>query len=81
VTSARKACPSNWGFVRDSRAIEVIEDLLSLRGAEMAVRPSKPVRAVILEPHGRQLHSRRDHGRVTLRVAEFACRQTVLLHR
>ena len=71
--SAVKLSPE--GYVWDSKPVEVIEDLLPLRGTEVAVRLPEGVKSVKLEPQGMEIPFSVEKDRIKLTVDEFTCHQ------
>ena len=67
------------GYVRDSHAVEVIEDLLPLRDVEVTLRLPEAVKSVTLEPQAEEIPFDVENDRIKLRVDEFACHQMVVL--
>lgn len=67
------------GRVRDSHAVEVIEDLLPLRDVEVYLRLPQPVKKVALEPQGKEIPFAVENDRIKVRIDEFTCHQMVVL--
>jgi len=65
------------GYVRDSKPVEVIEDLLPLRDVEVALRLPEAVKSVTLEPQGKEIAFVVENGRTKIAVDEFVCHQMV----
>ena len=60
--------------------VEVVEDLVPLRGVRVAVRPGAPVSSVRLVPQGASLPFSRDpDGTLRFEVPELLCHQMVEL--
>jgi hypothetical protein len=67
-------------LIRESKSVEVIEELLPLAGVEVALRPPKPVTAVRLVPEGRPLpFSREADGGIRFKLESLLCHQMVEL--
>ena len=62
---------------RESRPIEVVEELLPLREVEVSVKLGRPVRSVRLVPQGTELPYREKEGRISFTVPELLCHQMV----
>ena len=62
---------------RESRPIEVVEELLPLRDVEVSVKLGRPVRSVRLVPQGTELPYREKEGRISFTVPELLCHQMV----
>lgn len=71
---------SEEGLVRDTRAVEVIEELLPLRDVQVTVAMPEPVTSVTVEPQGVDIPFAVVGGRIQFKVDEFACHQMVVLH-
>ena len=67
------------GTVRDTRPIEVIEELLPLNGVEVSLRIPGEVSAVTLEPQGEALPFETVDGAVQLKLDAFTCHQMIVL--
>lgn len=62
------------------KGVEVIEDLPTLQGVEIALRPPARVSAARLVPQRVALQIETSGDRITLRLPEFSCHQMVELH-
>ena len=62
---------------RESRPIEVVEELLPLRDVEVSVKLGRPVRSVRLVPQGTELPYREKEERISFTVPELLCHQMV----
>jgi hypothetical protein len=71
---------SDEGYVRDTRAVEVIEELLPLRDVQVTVAMPEPVTSITMEPQGVDVPFAVVGGRIQFKVDEFACHQMVVLH-
>ena len=63
------------GYVRDSKPVEVIEDLLPLRDTEVLLRLPESVKRVSLEPQGKEIAFSLENDRIKVSVDEFTCHQ------
>ena len=61
------------------QSVEVIEELLPLRGTRITLRHLPPLRRVTLAPTGEEIPFTEKNGTVELTVAEFSCHQMVAL--
>ncbi len=68
------------GYVKNSQALEVIEELLPLRNVEVSLSVPKSVKRVTLEPQGKEIAFANDGGKVKIALDEFTCHQMVVLH-
>jgi hypothetical protein len=68
------------GNIRETKTIEVIEDLMPLRDVNVSLSLDKPVKKVTLEPQGRELPFETKDGRLQLAIDQFECHQMVVLH-
>jgi len=66
--------------IRESRVLEVIEDLEPHRGARVVVGHSERVIRATLEPEGREIPLVRQGAAVEFAVDEFICHQMIALH-
>lgn len=64
---------------RQSRPVEVVQDLQPVRDAQVRVRVPETVTKVTLEPQGREVPYEYREGTVELNVDEFTCHQMVVL--
>jgi hypothetical protein len=62
-----------------SRSIEVIEDILPLRNAELSIRLPQPVTRVTLEPQGVPVQFTRKEDQIHVKIDEFSCHQMIVL--
>ena len=67
------------GYVRDSKPVEVIEDLLPLRDVEVTLRLPEAVKSVTLEPQGKEIAFVAENGSTRIAIDEFTCHQMVVL--
>ncbi|OXL85537.1 beta-galactosidase [Paenibacillus sp. SSG-1] len=65
--------------VKRGRNIEVIEDLLPIRGTTAELRISEPVTGVYLAPQMTPIDFRQQNGLVTYELPEWQCHQMVVL--
>jgi hypothetical protein len=68
------------GSVRVSRPVEVIEELMPLRGVQVSVAVPREVRKITLEPRGLELPLKAADGRILIGIDEFTCHEMVVLH-
>jgi len=68
------------GAVRTSRPVEVIEELMPLRGVSVSVGLPREVSRITLEPQGSELPLNAAEGRLLIEVDEFTCHQMVVMH-
>ena len=68
------------GTVRDTRPIEVIEELMPLRDVEITANLQEKIQRVTLEPQGQELAFKTEGKRLTLNLDGFTCHQMVVLH-
>jgi hypothetical protein len=68
------------GGVRTTKPVEVVEELMPLRGVDLSVDVPRQVTKITLEPQGATLPLVRDGGRLRISVDEFTCHQMVVLH-
>jgi hypothetical protein len=71
---------SDEGFVRDTRAVEVIEELLPLRDVQVTVSTPEPITKVTLEPQGVDISFVTAGERTQFTVDSFTCHQMVVLN-
>ncbi|WFB36671.1 beta-galactosidase trimerization domain-containing protein [Kiritimatiellota bacterium B12222] len=69
----------NGGTLSGSKTVEVIEELLPLRGTEISLKMTAPIQKVCLEPQGIEIDFRQQQGTVSFEVEEFCCHQMVVL--
>lgn len=60
-------------------SIEIIEELLPLRGIRVTLRHGAPVKSVTLQPEGSEVPFTQHDGLVEFTVDEFTCHQMVVL--
>ena len=71
---------SDEGYVRDTRAVEVVEELMSLHDVEVTLAMPRPVTEITLEPQGVDLPFATVDGRIQFKLDAFTCHQMVVLH-
>lgn len=67
------------GYVRDSNRLEVIEDLVPLRDIRVSLKLPRQIKAVSLEPQGKELAPLMKNGVLEITVDEFTCHQMVVM--
>ena len=67
------------GTVRDTRPIEVVEELVPLRDIRLTLRTPQKIGRATLEPQGEAIPLRQTEAGVELTVPEFSCHQMVVL--
>ncbi len=67
------------GTIRDTRPIEVVEELLPLRDTRLSLRLPREIGRVTLEPQGKTVAWQQANDRIELTIPEFNCHQMVVL--
>lgn len=80
ITRGGKACLSPEGYVSDSTAIEVIEELLPLHDVQVDLELEEKIKKVTLEPQGVEMPLTRDGQRIKVRLDKFVCHQMLVFH-
>lgn len=70
---------SGGNLVRDTRSVEVIEDLLPLRDTKVSLKTPKAVKRAVLQPQGQEISFSGTDGCIELAIDEFICHQMVEL--
>ncbi|MCK5156745.1 MAG: hypothetical protein KAQ69_09960 [Spirochaetales bacterium] len=60
--------------------MEVIEELLPLRGTSIEIGLEENIKKITLEPGGKEVAFSREDGVYTLTIEEFTCHQMVVFH-
>ena len=68
------------GTLADKTSIEIIEELLPLRGIKIQLRMDKPISKITLEPQGEKIEFDADNGTLAVTIDEFTCHQMIVLH-
>jgi len=68
------------GYVYGAHQLEVIEDLIPLRGVQVRLRAGVAVKRATLEPQGVELPFQREGETIHFEMPEFACHQMAVLH-
>lgn len=68
------------GHVRDSRVVQVIEDLLPVSDVEISVKLPQMITSATLEPQAERVELEKAGDRVALRIEAFTCHQIVVLN-
>lgn len=80
ITRGGEMSMSGGNLSMNTKAIEVIEELLPLHDTELLLNLPVTIERVTLEPQGKDIHFDIIDGRVSLAVHEFSCHQMVVLH-
>lgn len=74
------AMEMHGGNIRTSKPVEVVEELVPLRGARISASFPKEIQKVTLEPQGKKISFDETNGRISFAIDEFTCHQMVALH-
>lgn len=66
---------NKWG----GKEVEVIDELLPLRGLELSIKTGKKPEKVTLEPQGKELPFTTDGDKIKLQTPEFTCHQMIVM--